>query len=97
MANPDKMRSDENPESSQNIDYMLAMLEGHEALELSFQDAYPSLLKEHPDKWVAWGKNGVVGASDSQDDLLRKMRSRNLMAKDVVVEYIDSDATALIL
>ena len=71
--------------------------EGHEALEMSFQDAYPSLLQEHPDQWVAWGKDGVFGVSDSEDVLLRKMRAKNLTAKDVVFEYLDSNPTALIL
>ena len=79
------------------VEGIRAMLEEHEVLEMSFQDAYPSLLREHPDQWVAWSKDGVVGLSDSQDDLLRKMRAKNLLAKDVVVEYLDANPTALIL
>ena len=97
MANPYKMKDGEILESSQGVKYTRAMLEGHEALEMSFQDAYPSLLQEHPDQWVAWGKDGVFGVSDSEDILLRKMRAKNLTAKDVVVEYLDSNPTALIL
>lgn len=97
MAHPDKMTTDEHLESPQGLKYMRTMLEDHEGLEASFQEAYPSLLRDHPDRWIAWGKNGIIGVSDSQDDLLRMMRSRNLLAKDVVVEYIDSDPTALIL
>ena len=97
MALPDKMKADENLESSQSVKYMRTMLEDHEALEVSFQEAYPSLLQEHPDRWIAWTKDGIIGVSNSQGDLLRKMRSRKLLAKDVAVEYIDSDPTALIL
>ena len=97
MVPPDKVKADENLKSSQSVEYMRTMLEEHEALEMSFQKAYPSLLRDHPDRWVGWAKDGIVGVSDSQDDLLRTMRSRNLMAKDVVIEYIDSDPTALIL
>ena len=97
MAPQDKIKADENLESPQGARYMRTMLEEHDALEMSFHKAYPSLLQEHPDRWVAWGRDGIVGVSDSQDDLLRKIRARKLMAKDVVVEYIDSDPTALIL
>lgn len=97
MASSDNMKVEENLESSHSVKYMRTMLEDHEALEMSFQTAYPSLLRDHPDRWVAWGKNGIVGVSDSQDDLLRKMRARNLLAKDVVVEFLDSDPQALIL
>ena len=97
MALPDKMKADENLESSQSVEYMRTMLEEYEALELSFQKAFPSLLRDHPDRWVAWAKDGIVGVSDSHDDLLRKMRSKDLTAKDVVIEFIDSDPTALIL
>lgn len=97
MATPDKMETGEILESPQGAEYLRAMLEEHEALEMSFQSAYPTLLQEHPDQWVAWGKDGIVGVSDSQDKLLRKTRARNLMAKDVIVEYLDSNPTALIL
>lgn len=97
MAPSDRTKVDENLKSPQSVKYMRNMLEDHEALEMSFQKAYPSLLRDHPDRWVAWGKEGIVGVSDSQDDLLRKMRDRDLVAKDIVVEYLDSDPTALIL
>ena len=97
MANPYKMKDGEILESSQGVKYTRAMLEGHEALEMSFQDAYPSLLQEHPDQWVAWGEKGVFGVSDSQAVVLRRLRTNNLVAKDVVVEYLDSNPTALIL
>ena len=97
MAATDNIKTGKTLESSQSAEYMRAMLEEHEALETSFQDAYPTLLQEHPDQWVAWGKDGIVGVSDSQEDLLRKTQSQNLMAKDVIVEYLDSNPTALIL
>lgn len=51
-------------EAGGGVKYMRTMLEDHEAMGISFQDAYPSLLQEHPNQWVAWGKDGVVGVSD---------------------------------
>ena len=84
-------------EAAGGVEYMRAMLENHEALGMIFQDAYASLLQEHPDQWVAWGKDGTVGVSDSQEDLLRKMRAANLMAKEVVIEYLDTKPRPLIL
>ncbi|MCY4581103.1 MAG: hypothetical protein OXD31_18920 [Chloroflexi bacterium] len=74
-----------------------ALLEERQSMFVEFWAAYSSLLEQHPDKWIAWGKEGVVGVSDSRDGLLRKIGSKNLSAKDVMVEYLDSDQKSYIL
>ena len=50
MAPRDKIDADERFESSHSAKYMRTMLEDHEALEMSFQEAYPSLMRNHPDQ-----------------------------------------------
>ena len=79
------------------VDCMRTVLEDHQLMSAEFWAAYSSLLEQHPDKWIAWGKEGVAGVSDSQDGLLSEMRSKNLSAKDVMVEYLDTDPKVYIL
>ena len=73
------------------------LLEDRQSMFVEFCAAYSSLLEQHPDKWVAWGKEGVVGVSDSQDGLLGEIRSNNIAAKDVMVEFLDTDPKGYIL
>ena len=79
------------------VECVRTVLKNHQIMSGEFWAAYASLLEQHPDKWIAWGKEGVVGLSDSQDGLLREMRSKNLTAKDVMVEYLDTDPKVYIL
>ena len=79
------------------VECVRTVLEDHQVMSGEFWAAYSFLLEQHPDKWIAWGKEGVVGVSDSQDGLLREMKSKNLTAKDVMVEYLDTDPKAYIL
>ena len=79
------------------VECVRAVLKDHQVMSGEFWAAYASLLEQHPDKWIAWGKEGVVGVSDSQDGLLREMRSKNLTTKDVMVEYLDTDPKVYIL
>ena len=73
------------------------LIEDRQTMFVEFWAAYSSLLERHPDKWIAWGKEGVAGVSDSRDELLRGMRSRNLTANDVMVQYLDTDPKGYIL
>ena len=74
-----------------------ALIEERQSMFVEFWAAYSSLLDRHPDKWVAWGKEGVVGVSDSQDGLLSEIRSKNITANDVMVEFLDTDPKGYIL
>ena len=73
------------------------LLEDRQSMFVEFWAAYSSLIEQYPGKWVAWGKEGVVYIADSRDELLRGMRSRNLTANDVMVEYLDTDTKGYIL
>ena len=79
------------------VECVRTVLKDHQVMSGEFWAAYSSLLEQHPDKWIAWGKEGVVGVSDSQDGLLREMKSKNLTARDVMVEYLDTDPKVYIL
>ena len=57
----------------------------------------PSLVKRHPDKWVAMGKEGVIAVGDSMDEVLREVEGRGLHGADVVIEFLDTDPPLLIL
>ena len=76
---------------------MRTLLEDRWSMFVEFWAAYSSLLEQYPDKWVAWGKEGVVDIADSQHDLLCKIGLKKLSAKDVMVEYLDSDQKDYIL
>lgn len=73
------------------VEGVRTLIENRQSMFVEFWAAYSSLLEQHPDKWVAWGKEGVVGVSDSQDGLLSEIGSKNIAAKDVMVEFLDTD------
>ena len=79
------------------VECVRTVLKDHQVMSGEFWAAYASLLDQHPDKWIAWGKEGVIGVSDSQDGLLREMKSKNITAKDVMVEFLDTDPKVYIL
>ena len=56
-----------------------------------------ALKEKHPNKWVAMGKNGVVAVGDSMDDMFDRVDSQGVRRNDVVVEFLDTDPSPLIL
>ena len=56
-----------------------------------------SLVKEHPDKWVAMGKDGVLAVGDSMEDVFGAVESAGLRGSEFEVEFLDSDPPDLIL
>ena len=73
------------------------LIEERQSMFVEFWAVYSSLLEQHPDKWIAWGKEGVIGISDSRDGLLSEIRSKNITANDVMVEFLDTDPKGYIL
>ena len=57
----------------------------------------PSLVERHPDKWVVMGQEGVIAVGDSMDEVLREVEGRGLHGADVVIEFLDTDPSPLIL
>ena len=56
-----------------------------------------SLVKRHPDKWVAMGQKRVLAVGDSMDEVLREVESRGLHGEDVVIDCLDTDPPLLLL
>ena len=73
------------------------LIEDRKSMFVEFWAAHSSLLEQYPDKWIAWGKDGVVSVSDSQDGLLSEIMSKNIVANDVMVEFLDTDPKGYIL
>ena len=80
------------------VEWVMTTLHDHEAMTSSLLESYPTLLEEHPDQWIAWGREGtVILVSDSQDDLLCEMQAKDIATNDVVIEYLDTDPRMFIL
>lgn len=80
------------------VDWVITTLHDYETMAGNFVEAYPVLLEQYPDQWIAWGKESeVILVSDSQDDLIRAMQDKCLTANDVVIEYMDTDPKVFIL
>lgn len=55
------------------------------------------LMEQHPDKWVAMGKDGVQTVGESLDDVLDQVDAKGISRDDVFIEFLDTDPPALIL
>ena len=48
---------------------------------------FPRVREEHPDKWVAFGKDGFIAASDDLFSLIDKHTEMGYGPDDVLVEF----------
>ena len=55
------------------------------------------LAAEYPDKWVAMGREGLLAAGDSMDQVLEQLEAEGVDGEDVVIEFMDTDPPLLIL
>ena len=60
-------------------------------------DEYDALMKKHPDKWVAMGKDGILAVCDSFDDALSAVEPARSQGSEFVVKFLNSDPLPLIL
>jgi hypothetical protein len=56
-----------------------------------------SLMEEHPNRWVAMGREGVVAIGDSIDAVIEDAKAQGLQGSDLVIEFLDTDPPILIL
>ena len=56
-----------------------------------------TLLKTHPDKWVAMSKDGVVAVEDSLEGVFAKVDGTGLHRNAVDIRFIDTNPKTLIL
>ena len=77
-----------------------ALREGNEEFHeviLRMDKEYDSLIKNHPDKWVAVGKDGVLAVGDSMEDVFAEVESAGLSGSEFEVAFLDSEPPDLIL
>ena len=55
------------------------------------------LATEYPDKWVAMGREGLLAAGDSMDQVLEQLEAQGVDGVDVVIEFMNTDPPLLIL
>ena len=88
------------PENAHEIDYDALFAELGEAADFRaaacrFIEIRAQLTEEHPNKWVAMGKNGVI-AGDSIEEVVAATRANGINTADVTIEYLDADLHPLI-
>ncbi len=72
------------------------MQEYHEIV-VRMRNERASLMEEHPNRWVAMGKDGVVAIGDSIDSVIEDANAQGLRGSDRVIELLDTDPPILIL
>lgn len=56
-----------------------------------------SLTEQFPDQWAAMVPGGELFLASTMDELLKVLDEKNLRDGNVVIEFLDSDPTPLIL
>ena len=57
----------------------------------------PSLMNDHPNKWVAMGPHGVLAVGHSFDSVLEEIDSRGETGTEFVIDFLNTDPPTLIL
>ena len=70
--------------------------EFHEVV-LRMDKEYTALKERYPNKWVAVGKDGVLAASDSMEEVFAAVESADLGGSEFMVEFLDTDPPDLIV
>ena len=56
-----------------------------------FMEIRAQLMEEHPNKWVAMGKDGVIAVGDSIEEVVAATRAKGISTADVTIEYLDAE------
>ncbi len=72
------------------------MREYHEIV-VRMRTEQAELIKEHPDKWVAMGGDGVLAVGDSMKEVLEEVERQGVDSGETVVEFLDTSPPLLIL
>ena len=90
------------PENPHEIDYDSLFAEISEALlrddsndfreaACRFIEIRAQLTEEHPNKWIAMGKDGVSAVGDSIEEVVAAARAKGINTADVTIEYLDAE------
>ena len=58
---------------------------------------HPRLMRDYPNKWVAMGKDGVVAAGNTREEVIEAIDRKGIARSETVFEFIDTDPPVLIL
>jgi len=59
--------------------------------ELLMTRDWQNLLKERPDQWVAYGKDGFLASSFDYDELYRLLAEKKVRLQDCTISHVSND------
>lgn len=76
---------------------LMEEMDEYQETVLRMRKERPRLAADYPDKWVAMGREGLLAAGDSMDQVLGQLEAQGVDGSDVVIEFMDTDPPPLIL
>ena len=79
------------------VDALLQLFADRKELTNRWLEAYPDMLEQYPDQWVAWGQQGVIAVAPSQRELLEMDEVKTHDSNRLFIEFLDTNPEVLIL
>ena len=79
------------------VEYVIGLMKHMEGIRRCMDKARPSLLEKYPDKWIAWGEDGVVAVADTHEELFAIIDPMGLGTWDVETDYLDTNPKVYII
>ena len=76
---------------------LMEEMDEYQEIVLRMRKERPHLAADYPDKWVAMGREGLLAAGDSMDQVLAQLEAQGVDGVDVVIEFMDTNPPLLIL
>ena len=76
---------------------LMEEMDEYQEVVLRMRKERPHLAADYPDKWVAMGREGLLAAGDSMDQVLGQLEAQGVDGSGVVIEFMDTDPPLLIL
>ncbi len=80
-----------------NVEAKIEMMLEYRELASQMRRQVVSLTERYPDQWAAMVPGGELFVSEAMDELLAVLDQKGLRDGNVVIEFLDSDPTPLIL
>ena len=78
-------------------EYVSGLMRNMDKIQIRLDKERSSLKEQYPDKWIAWGEEGVVAVADTHQELLAIIHPMGLGSWDVVTDYLDTEPKVYIL
>ena len=79
------------------VQSLVAGMQEYHEIVVRMRNERASLMKAHPNRWVAMGREGVVAIGDSMDAVIEDAEAQGLWGSDLVIEFLDTNPPVLIL